>query len=450
MSDFQDWLDKFDPKKEEKKKEPETGSGKTPEQLREELNPPYILGDPQKDLQSTQSTIDIAGAMSAIGIPFNQSTGRATSVKETIDDVLRQVKDRLGGTPQDITSIGNYLKQKADALTGVGGKLATVNQSIEKIITSGAIGDAYNQFNKVSKFYANPKEAIGKVYNDLISGNARDFDTAQLGSRVTGLNSLKELITNPDKYGIPDIKGADKKLPFDVEAPLKQFSDQLSAVNLKATTEGQLEDYLSKLPSELKAGREQFIAGETERAGARFREQVVPRSLEALGQRGALYSGDVEDLLTTQAFGVQNDLAGLKYQLEQQDNEFYFNAAYRDKVKKILESNLDVRQALGQERQNVLLGQSRQFQTGQQQLDIQADERLARQGYERQARAQEAQARRQRDQQERQQRQGMYGNLGQTLGTLGGIAVAPATGGASLAIPAITGAGGRALGEGFG
>src|SRR3990167_274232 len=407
---------------------------------------------------SNKAGIDYTKAIDILSAGGLGRTEEKPRTQEELTKIVEKLKDEPNLTEQE-------LAEKSDALRELGKIPSTENKQLISNRATELKNNLHAALSKNSQGVLNEQQVndiANRLATDILSGKVTQWnydennpaslgwasDLAQGGWRgiAKGFANEAKNILKPIEYYQGKTEVPEGEIPKDI----KRVQDQLTAMRTKGASEAEVEDYLSKLPSELQAGREQFIAGETERSGARFREQTVPRSLEALGQRGALYSGDVEDLLTTQAFGVQNDLAGLKYQLEQQDNEFYFNAAYRDKVKKILESNLDVRQALGQERQNVLLCQQRQFQQGQQQLDIQSDERLARQGYERQARAQEAQARRQRDQQERQQRQGMYGNLGQTLGTLGGIAVAPATGGASLAIPAITGAGGRALGEGFG
>ena len=67
-------------------------------------------------------------------------------------------------------------------------------------------------------------------------------------------------------------------------------------------------------------------------------------------------------------------------------------------------------------------------------------------------RAQQIQQAQKKAEKERKKKEqsGLLGKLGATLGTLGGAALAPATGGASLAIPALTGAAGGAIGQAAG
>lgn len=54
--------------------------------------------------------------------------------------------------------------------------------------------------------------------------------------------------------------------------------------------------------------------------------------------------------------------------------------------------------------------------------------------------------RKQQKEEEEKKKAGLFGKIGSTLGTIGGVALAPLTGGASLAIPAALGAAGGAIG----
>jgi len=54
--------------------------------------------------------------------------------------------------------------------------------------------------------------------------------------------------------------------------------------------------------------------------------------------------------------------------------------------------------------------------------------------------------RKQKEAEEKKRKSGLFGSIGSTLGTIAGVALAPVTGGASLAIPALAGAAGGAIG----
>lgn len=63
-----------------------------------------------------------------------------------------------------------------------------------------------------------------------------------------------------------------------------------------------------------------------------------------------------------------------------------------------------------------------------------------------QAQAQQQALKQAEEERKKKEKAGTFGKIGSTLGTIGGIALAPFTGGASLAIPAALGAAGGALG----
>lgn len=54
--------------------------------------------------------------------------------------------------------------------------------------------------------------------------------------------------------------------------------------------------------------------------------------------------------------------------------------------------------------------------------------------------------RKQKEAEEKKRKSSLFGSIGSTLGTIAGVALAPVTGGASLAIPALAGAAGGAIG----
>ena len=179
---------------------------------------------------------------------------------------------------------------------------------------------------------------------------------------------------------------------------------------------------MSKLPEELRSNRESFLTSERQFANEEF-EDFIPQAQQSANVRGALFSGDVEDMLSQRAAELQGGLDLFSTQLEAEDMEFYGNAAYQNQIRKTLESREDYRTALEEERSRVFGEREKRFISAQSELDSVAEERLQRQQYERQLSSQEVRLKRQQDAEDRNRRNQNISSIGRTVGTIGGIAV---------------------------
>src|SRR5260370_13794154 len=123
----------------------------------------------------------------------------------------------------------------------------------------------------------------------------------------------------------------------DYSSQEKGIQDLLTGRQEKAAAEAQVGGYLEALPEVLKDSREQFLAGEQQRAEQQFQESV-PGLLQTSNVRGTLFSGDTSDLIASSASTIQSGLDVQRQNAEQADLDFYFNAAYSNKMRQWTES----------------------------------------------------------------------------------------------------------------
>ena len=212
-----------------------------------------------------------------------------------------------------------------------------------------------------------------------------------------------------------------KKIPVTPGEP-EAIGDLLTGREAKRTQEKGIEDFLSALPPELAKSREPYL--ESLRAGGRKEFERSRADIEQTANiRGGLYSGDVEDLLSTSAFGIQSMLDAISANLEEQDNRFFFDAGYRNQIRKTLEASENLGKSIGIEREKFLGEQQYRFNVAQGKAAALEEENLARRGYERQLRSREARLRRQSDYESNQSRKSLYRGLGSAAGAVGGAYV---------------------------
>jgi len=227
------------------------------------------------------------------------------------------------------------------------------------------------------------------------------------------------------------------------EQDYKPIEDLIAQSKQKAYDNAQIDDYLTKLPGELTQRREEHLAGETDRAIEAYTLDYVPRAMESANARGMLFSGDTSDLLTAGALDTAASLDDIRATLEQEDNQFYFNAAYQNKLRTVLESNVDVRNYIENERNNVLTDQSNRFQSSQNDLNRRLESNLTNRTYDSQLRARQAAAKKQQENAEGANRKALYSQLGTAAGTAAGATLGP---GGAIAGGSIGGAAGSTVG----
>ena len=121
----------------------------------------------------------------------------------------------------------------------------------------------------------------------------------------------------------------------------------------------------------------------------------------------------------------------MRGQLEQEDLQLYFNAAYQNKLRQLLETRTDYASALEQERGELRKRSEQGFLRQQQNLDLSLEENLQRTAYERQLASETRRQVQSRDESERQARSQQIGagaGAGGAIvgGIVGGIAGGPA------------------------
>ena len=236
---------------------------------------------------------------------------------------------------------------------------------------------------------------------------------------------LKGRITNylPNAQGMYSSFYKENPIVNDVSGDVSRLSQLTTSRKEKAVRDKDITDYLTALPGQLEGTREGYLSGETDRAVQDFEEVYAPRALESANARGMLFSGDSADLLTTGAFDVQDVIDKARIDLEAEDNQFYFNAAYQNKVRQALESSTNYKDAIANEQQNVLTTQQQKFTAKENDVSRSFQERMFQREQERSLALQQAQARRQRQAQDAASSSALYGQLGSTIGAIGGATV---------------------------
>ena len=180
-----------------------------------------------------------------------------------------------------------------------------------------------------------------------------------------------------------------------------------------------IDSFITGLPDELKASREEYLTSERDLAVDEL-TRYAPRAFESLNARGLLFSGEPQDALDQRAVELGTGLENFQAQLEEEDNQFYFNAAYQKALKDDLMARDDYRQAIDTERGRVLQDRSNRFTANQSELDRQSQERLDRENYERQLYSQRVRADRQQSAERSKRTTDIISQVGQVAGQIGG------------------------------
>ena len=204
----------------------------------------------------------------------------------------------------------------------------------------------------------------------------------------------------------------------DASPDISRLKEAIATATTKEEKDAAIESYLSGLPGELKSSRESFLSGEEDRAFSAL-ERQVPLVLQNLNVRGMLQSGEREDELTTRALSLGSSLEEIQAELEADDNQFYFDAAFQNALRKELSSVEDYRSAIGGARRNILTERENRFQSSQSELDRQLQEDLTTSSYARDIALQRKKLQRERQQQQDANRLGIVSKIGETAANIG-------------------------------
>lgn len=166
------------------------------------------------------------------------------------------------------------------------------------------------------------------------------------------------------------------------DADIKTVEDLLAGRKEKSAMESELGQYIEGLPGELTNSRQDYLSSLTSGAERQFAMES-PKTKALLNARGALNSGAAGDLLASTAGDIYEPIQRIQAKLEAEDNAFYANMAYQNKVRQLLESSADWRTALDVERANVRSKQNQDFISAQDSLNNQYNSGLQEREYER-------------------------------------------------------------------
>lgn len=207
-----------------------------------------------------------------------------------------------------------------------------------------------------------------------IADYIKDHSKGELSSG--NFNAIKEIA----KGVFQDFKN--RKDQYFFSEPQTQVGEDVTRVKglldtrfAKAEKEGSINDFLTGLPANLESSRNELLDAETARLGDEFND-YIPRALADRNSKGLLFSGDVEDLLSTRAVDLQSGVESLQADLEAADNQFYFDAAYQNQIRKSLEGSEDYKAAIESERGRILTERENRFRSAQGELDRNLDEKL--------------------------------------------------------------------------
>ena len=244
------------------------------------------------------------------------------------------------------------------------------------------------------------------------------------------------------------------KAPEGTDEDVKRIDDLISTRKTEADRNTQIDKFITDIPGELSGPTNSRIKMLREIGGRQF-EQDAPALVARENALGRFSSGAVGDVVGSRYSDINASIESEAANLLAGDEQFYFNAAYQNQVRKLLEGKSDLTSSIGVERQNVRNQQESRFQQGQFDLNANLENDLLMQKYEAQLKSAQAARQRQQDLAAKQSRFGTAAGIGGLAGLAGGLigtALMPGAGtaagyglGASLG-----GAGGTAIGGLFG
>ena len=309
------------------------------------------------------------------------------------------------------------------------------------------IEDKFKAYGVLSDRTAQERSKLSKSLSDAIVGSGQtDINQAINGIDIKSILEKQNL--NPNVFIDPlknmmndgDFRGQLGTFISDQVTPSKNTSEDISRIGdilstreTKTANEGKVTDYLNTLPDVLSASRNDFVDVLKEQ-GQQELEAATPQFLAGANARGALFSGDVGDVLSTTAGGIQGNIESIQAQLEAEDNQFYFNAAYRNALRKQLEGQTDYGTFLAGERARIAGEQQTRFNRAQTTIAGNANADLQMRTGQSALTAQQARLKRERDLLDSERTAGLYGQIGQAGGAIIGAGVGAAAGGVPGAI----------------
>lgn len=280
--------------------------------------------------------------------------GYQDRVKKILSEVV-ELPDEASLTDEELQyKLEAYGKEKPKTTLNRERMIADITSAVKGIDREGSEAQIQNSAEEIFKEIFNPGQGLTGINKQTLKHLAESFRGAVQNYYET---------TN-------------------VKEDVSRIEDALTARKSATEKESAIEGYISSIPSELQASREEFMKGEEERAFGEL-ERQVPLVLQNLNVRGMLQSGEREDELTSRALNLGSSLEQIQSDLEAEDNQFYYDAAYRNALRKELESVEDYRSAIETKRGTVLKERERSYQSKQSELNRKLEEDLTSSNYAR-------------------------------------------------------------------
>lgn len=401
---------------------------------------------PKDSIDSIIAELDQTGTIS-------EDSFRKAGIKKnsTLDFIKGQIKELA---PQ--TDFKNLSKGQLKNYLGLGGQDGAVVD--ESTLTDEALKQREDVFKQLSDSKGEVDQGglqrdINQQLEDYgITGASRELKDA-LGHFVNSAQrlpdpiELRDYLQEQGQGGVVDssypplvnfLNDQNAKTHFSslvsdqLKAPntyddVTRIEDLLSSRGEAAKQDEQITTDLQGIQDSLSGNRDAYIQS-LQNANDSNLQDTAQYALNQENAAGRLNSGSTGDVLSSIYGGNQGDIENIQAQLSAQDNQFYFNAAYQNQLRKMLEGNADYANALASEKGRVLGEQQNRFNTTQTTLQNNQSNNLLMQQYNSALKNAQLQAQRQADYNKNQKTAGIYSGIGSTVGGIAGAAIGGPTG----------------------
>lgn len=373
------------------------------------------------------------------GIDEPSLTDKGLEQRKGIFEQLGQSKETIKNYPGQLSQL---LDRKLDAF-GITNELrGKLKESVIDLIAStGQYPDAQSLKNKIQQI-AN-EDSPNKGWTP---DGQRFLKYGELPGAIDPLLNFandQSLRDEMSKF-VEDIE----KVP-DTSEDISRIEDILTGRATEAKREKDISGFIEGLPAELEGPRNARVDLLRELGGRDF-ERLTPQILARENAMGRLNSGAVSDVLGSAYGDIQANIESEAAKLKSGDEAFYFDAAYQNQIRKLMEGKTDLSSSLATERQNVRTQQQNRFESTQFDLNKNLENDILMQKYEASIRSAQASRERQNQLMNSQKRAGMFGGIGGAgvgIGAGLGALFALPTGGVSVGAGAAIGGG---IGAGVG
>lgn len=315
---------------------------------------------------------------------------------------------------------------------GITGKAAI--DALRPIYTSRAeaVANQLDQIRQGEYAYAqNPQTFVNNLAAENRSDDYAGLTDEELNTRLSDLQFLSNIGSGSKLSGSTTTVGSFDPLQYNYtnaaidssgfQPDIQVIQDLVNARGEKAAKEQAINSYLdTELPAELTTQREAYLSGESQRAQQMFDQEIRPNIEEEANVRGLLTSGYLPEALAAKATDIQSSLDTQRANVENTDYSFLADAAYRNKVRQLLEGQTDYRSALLNERQSQLSDQSNRFTASQNDINTKFQNDLTKQNYDLQLKQQTAALKRQSEMSRSNRNTQLISSVAGAAGAIGG------------------------------